>query len=160
MARENADREDLLREATALVERVELEISGLKEPIVVGFRRDGAISFYFGPNIVYQFNANNELRRGFSEDKLIKAVDGRLAALTPRRTADRTELLRHDLTDVETAKFLDGAMQNLKSLSQSLSGNHFKIVGQVPPDLDIVGRIVKWLDNLPAEIPVAGSPRL
>ena len=42
MARRESDREDLLREATALVERAELTIEGFDEPIVVGFRRDGS----------------------------------------------------------------------------------------------------------------------
>lgn len=37
MARHSEDREDILPEATALVERVELEIDGLEDPLVVGF---------------------------------------------------------------------------------------------------------------------------
>ena len=44
MAREESEREDLLRDATALVERIELVFSTATtsaENIVVGFRRDG-----------------------------------------------------------------------------------------------------------------------
>ena len=47
MARQESNREDLLREATALVERVELHVPAFEEPIVVGFRRDGCASFLF-----------------------------------------------------------------------------------------------------------------
>ena len=48
MARHQEDREDILREATALVERVELEIENLEDPVVVGFRRDSGPAFFFG----------------------------------------------------------------------------------------------------------------
>ena len=47
MAQRETNREDLLREATALVERAEIRIPGESEPIVVGFRRDGSASFFF-----------------------------------------------------------------------------------------------------------------
>jgi len=73
MAREEEPREDLLREATALVERVELQIEGFAETIVAGFRRDGAASFYFGQDFVFQFNTANQLRRGYVEGRLFKA---------------------------------------------------------------------------------------
>ena len=49
MAKEERDREDIFREATALVERVELSgIVGQAEPVVIGFRRNGCGSIYFG----------------------------------------------------------------------------------------------------------------
>ena len=54
MARLEEDREDILQEATALVERVELEIENLEDPVVVGFRRDSGPAFFFGADPVYQ----------------------------------------------------------------------------------------------------------
>src|SRR5688572_26999220 len=66
MSRRESDREDLLREATALVERVELLVPGEGEPVVAGFRRDGSLSVFFGPEAVYQFNSAGELRRAFA----------------------------------------------------------------------------------------------
>ena len=75
MARRESDREDLLREATALVERAELTIEGFDEPIVVGFRRDGSASFFFGADPVYQFNTAFELRRAFVVGLLYKAEE-------------------------------------------------------------------------------------
>jgi hypothetical protein len=160
MARENADREDLLREATALVERVEMTIPGFVEPIVAGFRRDGAASFYFGPDAVYQFNAACELRRGFLDGQLYKADRGKLASLTPVRTAEQTELRRHDLSEVETSQFLAGASDRLRQLSQSLMNVDFSVIGQVPVDGDVVGKVRDWLVDLPTCIPIAGSPRV
>src|SRR5437870_346539 len=122
MAQRETDREDLLAEATALVERVELSIEspsnadfaaslatrGTKhDPIVAGFRRDGSLSIFFGGDPVYQFNARGELRRAFVNGLLYKAVQGKLAALRRVRSADETQLVRHDLTPAETVQFLD-----------------------------------------------------
>jgi hypothetical protein len=160
MARESSDREDLLREATALVERVELQVVGFDEPIVVGFRRDGAASFYFGSDVVYQFNADSELRRGFLDGQLYKANCGRLAALTPLRTETQTELRRHDLTEAETERFLMDTLSNLRQLSKSLLAGKFQIVGQVPAGDDVLARVRQWLAVLPEIIPIAGSPRV
>ena len=57
MAREEHARENLIAEATALVERVELLLAGLPEPVVAGFRPDGSASLFFADDPVYQFNS-------------------------------------------------------------------------------------------------------
>jgi hypothetical protein len=141
MAREEEARENLLREAVALISRVELKVEGFDEPVVGGFRRDGAASFFFGQQIVYQFNQAGELRRGFFDGKLFKAEDRRLVKLTRDRTDGSVNLLRHELTFEETAKFLSTASRLLRML-------------------DVAGRIRKWLENLSATIPLAKSPRV
>ncbi|HZZ27917.1 MAG TPA: hypothetical protein VFE46_07910 [Pirellulales bacterium] len=160
MAREEESREDLLREATALVVRVELAAEGFDEPIVAGFRRDGAASFFFGQQTVYQFNAAAELRRGFLDGQLYKAECGRLVQLTRHRTPETVELLRHELNEAETAQFLAAAHDRLLKLELSLSTHRFRVVGQVPPQEDITGRVRDWLTKLPPRIPLASSPRL
>ena len=48
MARNEQDREDLMREAGALVDRCEIQVEFLTEVVVVGFRRDDSVSFFFG----------------------------------------------------------------------------------------------------------------
>src|SRR6186997_1242741 len=98
MARRESEREDLLREATALVERAELTLEGSEEPIVVGFRRDGSASFFFGVDPVYQFNAACELRRAFVGGLLYKAERGRLVSLSRQRTMESVALFRAELT--------------------------------------------------------------
>ena len=77
------------------------------EPIVVGFRRDGALSIFFGDDPVYQFNAAGELRRAYCDGLLFKAVRGRLVSLRRvRGQHDEVQLVRHDLTRREQAAFL------------------------------------------------------
>src|SRR5690348_4164205 len=106
MARQESDREDFLREATALIERVELHVTGFEEPIVVGFRRDGCASFFFGAVAVYQFNSAGELRRGYIEGLLYKAVGGRLIGLQRERTEAAVELQRLELDADQIAALL------------------------------------------------------
>jgi hypothetical protein len=106
MPSRESDREDLLREATALVERAELKIVGHAEPIVIGFRKDGSASFFFGADPVYQFNSAGELRRAYIGGLLYKAERGHLVALRRERTATEVSLVRSELTAYETTAFL------------------------------------------------------
>ncbi len=160
MAREEEVRENILREAVALVSRVELNIAGFDEPIVVGFRLDGAASFFFGQQIVYQFNKNAELRRGFFNGKLFKAEDSRLVQLTRDRTDGAVNLLLHELTAEETTHFLSTANRFLRMLYDTISTGKFEIAGQIPLNEDVVVRIKNWLESLSPTIPLAKSPRV
>ncbi len=72
MARHEEEREDLMRDAKALVDRIELVVPGFEEPVVVGFRTNGAASFYFGQDAVYHFNSQLELRRALSTTRFTR----------------------------------------------------------------------------------------
>src|SRR5262245_10991650 len=100
MAREESDREDLLREATALVERIELivDIGNAGQHVVAGFRTNGAASIFFGADPVYQFNAAGELRRAYCDGVLIKGSRGRLVSLSRKRLANESLLLSCEFT--------------------------------------------------------------
>jgi hypothetical protein len=156
MARDESSREDLLREATALVERIEfaaratesLPVAGHgDEHIVAGFRRDGALSVFFGEDPVYQFNAAGELRRAYKSGKLLKAAGGRLVSLTRVRAEHETQLVRHDLTPDEQAAFETKMQEDLKGFARLLHGNGFNVIGQMPADADILGRVKNWFTS-------------
>ena len=101
MARSEHDREDLLAEATALVERVEFTTPAFAEPIIFGVRRDGCLSVYLSADEAYHFNTRHELRRAYLDGRLLKAERQRLVALTRNRTATEVQLVRHQLTWTE-----------------------------------------------------------
>jgi hypothetical protein len=155
MARDESSREDLLREATALVERIELRPRAtdlstaasklIDQPIVAGFRRDGALSIFFGEDPVYQFNAAGELRRAYCNGKLLKATRGRLAALERTRTEHEVQLVRHELSCAEEAEFLSRMEDRLRELSRSIHAEKCEIADHVPPDTDVLSRLKKWL---------------
>jgi hypothetical protein len=158
MAREESDREDLLREATALVRRIEFRVSHEAEPIVFGFRRDGAASVFLGADPVYQFNAVGELRRAYVGGKLFKADRGALAELTRVRTVAETQLVRRDLAAEETEKFLTAMTARLGPLCKALGGR-VEVIGQVPPDGDLLSAVREELVRLLAAPRIASSPR-
>ena len=161
MAQQESDREDLLREATALVERVELAPEGgtNSEPVVAGFRAGGALSIFFGADPVYQFNTAHQLRRAYCDGQLLKAVRGRLVALRRVRQQHEVQLMRRELTDVEQVVVIGQMQERLRKLASQLSAGQLRIVGQVPESADVRTRLSDWLlrhDGLP----VATTPHV
>ena len=147
MARDESNREDLLREATALIERVELVPRPTGIHLVAGFRRDGELSIFFGEDPVYQFNAAGELRRAYRNGVLLKATNGRLASLNRVRTEREVQLVRTDLSDSEQGVFLDQMAANLRQLKEWIRHGEIEVVGQVPADADVLGRVGNWLSE-------------
>jgi hypothetical protein len=160
MARQESDREDLLREATALVERIELApAAGEGDHVVVGFRRDGAISTYFGADPAYHFNAAGELRRAYFDGLLFKAEQGRLISLERVRQADEVQLVRRELTPEAEAAFLADMMRRIRMLESQCREQQLISAGQVPVDVDVLGRAINWLSSC-QEVKLAASPRV
>ena len=157
MAREASNREDLIREATALVERIELMPLAADDtatepaastPIIAGFRRDGALSIFFGADPVYQFNAAGELRRAYVNGLLYKSANRRLISLGSKRTEREVQLVRHDLTDAEQKAFLTNMTHSLRELENVLATHRFEVTGQVPKNTDILLRLRIGLTSL------------
>jgi hypothetical protein len=159
MPRQENSREDILAEATALVERAECTAADEAEPIVVGFRSGGAASIYFGQDAAYHFDSERRLRRAYLGGLLYKADRGRLASLQRRRTGVEVQLVRHDLSDSELAAFLDemqGRIERLKTAARSANVHWLR---QVTED-GVSGKIVAWLAELPGRIEIAQTARV
>lgn len=158
MARQESDREDLLREATALVQRAEFQLPGEAEPFVAGFRRDGSFSLYCGGDQVVQFNTAGQLRRGYFDGKLLKADKGRLVWLTRERTAEAVILHSRELTAAEAAETLQRSTELVSRFCAALATGEFTLTGQAPPEENIVPRILAWQAALPLPLQVAAAP--
>lgn len=159
MARQESDREDLLREATALVERIELAPPGGHEAehIVAGFRREGALSIYFGGDPAYHFNPAGELRRAYIDGLLYKAKDGRLVSLERVRTEEEVQLVSRLLSDDIQRSILSIMVRRLAQFSRQIKSNELSLVGRVPEDANVLGRVARWLDKHES-IAVAAQP--
>lgn len=167
MAQEESPREDLLREATALVERIELVPTALRgnssadasqvSPIVAGFRSNGSLSIFFGDDEVYHFNAAGELRRSYLEGDLYKALNGELVSLTRVRTAQQIELRGRTLDAEEQANFISTMQKRLAALAASLATQKFELLRAVPPDAKVADRLRDWLVRH-SEIRIAARP--
>jgi hypothetical protein len=145
MARHEADREDLMAEATALRERAELELPGAVERVVAGFRDNGGCSIYFGPDPVFHFDDGGGLRRAFVGGDLYRSQGKTLARLTRTRTGSAVHLVRHDLDSHELARFLSGMRRYLERLHESLLNGSARVVQQVPVEIDLRSRLLAAL---------------
>lgn len=158
MASQEADREDLLRQATALVERAELRCGQRGEPVVIGFRRDGSASFFFGSDPVLQFTAAGQLRRVYQRGLLYKAVNGTLHEMVRERTLEKVVLKSRELSDRELFELLNCVQARLRNFAEALRSGDFELLGQVPPEGTIVARTLSWLEAIPAELSAAQRP--
>jgi hypothetical protein len=160
MARHEADREDLLREATAMPRRIELQLSQFPESVFIGFRGNGAASWYFGGEPVYQFNPQQELRRVFAHGVLWKAESGTLHRMQRQRTAQHSMLLSKACEPQEQNQLLLELHQQLATVWQSLQSGQYRIVGQHPIATDLIPEILAWCESLPEPVRVALSPHV
>jgi hypothetical protein len=161
MARREAPREDLLREATALVDRIELTLPGRDASVVVGFRKDGCASIYFGEDPALHFNSRGHLRRAYDDGRLLKAERGQLVELTRRRTSDEVQLLRRPWPVEETRAFLTALGEQLTQLRGQLLDRQYRVVGMVSTAASadiLIGRIVEWLEPRGTTLEIARQP--
>lgn len=156
MARDESDREDLLREAVALTRRAEFTLCDESEPVFAGFKRDGSLSVYFGADPVFQFNPEGRLRRAYAGGFLFRTQGHTLARLERVRMETETILHRHDLSPEELGGFLSGMRADLDALRQKICERRFETVNQIPEDGDVIAAILAGIDAaLSAEPPLA-----
>src|SRR5262245_20290969 len=137
MARHETDREDLMAEATALRQRVELELPGVADHVVAGFRDSGVCSIYFGADPVFHFDADGALRRAFVAGDLYRSQGNTLARLTRTRADREVHLVRHDLDPAELAGFIAAMRSQLERLQDVLANDSARVVQEVPAESDL-----------------------
>lgn len=140
MARNEEDREDLIAEATALVDRIEFHVPNEADNalgiVFAGFRSNGFLSIYFGQNLHYQFDLDGCLRRAYIDPYLYRATYGNLSRLERRRSGDQTILERTDPDANQTREFVDGYQRRLKNLQSQLNPNDMNVLRFVLADKD------------------------
>lgn len=135
------DREDLMREAVALPDRVELSVPSFDSLITIGFRSNSAMSIFIGSDPVYQFDPEGRLRRAFVAGLLYRSQHTSLAMLKRERTATQTGLLRTELGDDALQAFHDTMLVSLTLLEQKLHASDFRIARSMPDDVCHITRI-------------------
>jgi len=160
MARHEADREDLIREAVALSERLELRCGPTAEIVTIGFRRTGGCSIFVEQDPVYQFDVQGRLRRAFVQGLLYRSQHSTLAQLRRQRTPHATQLLRHDLGPEELQEFRRTMHATLQTLLLALQTGSVTVLRAVPEDAtdailqrirqtlqQILGQSADWLSS-------------
>lgn len=160
MARQESDREDLIREATALKPRVEWEIVGEPGVVFAGLKRNGALSLYFDQDPVYQFDAEGRLRRAYVDGYLYRSDGDRLAQLHRERTETETVLARQDIVGTDLVQFLTTMRERLRSLVARLQCGQATVLrsitdGDLPNFATLIANAVEHAMELaPAIAPV------
>lgn len=137
MARIEADREDLFEEFRAATHKWELRVAGIAAHTVLGVRKDGRISFYFGGDPCYHFSSNHELQRAFAEGWLYRSQGTTLARLHRERTPDATSLIRHDLSQAELNQFLETMRAHLSQLQTALGHDGVQLIRAEPENASL-----------------------
>lgn len=158
MARFEHDREDLLAEATALVERLELRVPHEAELVVLGIRRDGCLSIYFGADPALHFNASHQLRRAYCGGELLKAERGQLVGLHRQRTATEVQLVRHERDADAQVQLLATWQSRVEQLQAALQRGEGQVMRCVPAELPALDRACQWLNSIPSPWQVAAAP--
>lgn len=146
MARNETDREDLIREAVALQERVELEVAGFDELVTIGFRSNRAMSIFVDQDPVFQFDPDGRLRRAFVQGLLYRSQHNTLARMRRERSETRTMLLRDDLSTEELEQFRASMLDVLKKLRNAIALGQAVVSRSVPESLDLLPQILNSLD--------------
>ena len=155
MAKQTEDREDLMRDATAYVQRIEFQWND-KQTIFVGFRQGGEPSFYFGQAFVLQFNAKGELRRAFWRDRLLASYQHQVHWL--QKGDGRVRLQRTPLNDAEALEFLASAEQHLAELRGNLAEERLSVLAELADGQDLGAEISGWLQQHASPLKLALHP--
>lgn len=148
MARYEADREDIMREAIALRRRIAIKVPGVEDPIVCGVRSTGRWSFYLDPNRVYQFDEKLRLRRAYLACFLYRTQGTTLARMDRERTDTETTLVRNDLDAEELASVLAEMRTCLANLLDQLQSETYRVIESIPSGSNVLGELRQALEQL------------
>jgi len=160
MTRQESDREDMLREATALVDRAELQLEDAIEPLVFGFRANGALSVFVTQDEVYQFDAEGRWRRGYLHGRLLKAERGRIVEMVRERMERETVLRSRQWSPAEQDEYARRWRRRSDWIREALEASRYRCVGAVSASgIDPVLRLRDWLETRKAD-PLEVADRL
>ena len=132
MARIEEDKEDLIADGVAMINRA--EYSWQKKPataawdtVTVGYRADGSCSLYFNQDPFYQVDGAGRLRRAFVDGFLFRSDGATLNRLHRQRTAEQTTLLREDLTERELTEFQMVMKQHVRDFLDAVKAESMQI---------------------------------
>ena len=160
MARREAPKEDLVRDATAFATRVELRRSPDDlDWIFVGVRTDGDGSIYFGDDEFYAFNAKGELRRALKEGRLYKAEGRGLVAMRRERTDEESVLASERLSSDEQDALIQSLSERISALVRALYDGSMTVARSAGEAASDKASVRDWLSQRAAgPITVAERP--
>ena len=140
--------EDLLADATALVHRAEIKIPPGSDPIVFGFRENGALSIFFDTEVVYHFNSRHHLRRVFLHGERYKAERGQLVCVRRIPGLRNVQLQSIPIEPPQLEHIFSVLDERLHRWHTMLNQGDYRIVNQISPGDDVVQRLQDCIPQL------------
>ena len=156
MAKQEYDREDLLRDGKQMPVRAECQIDGVA--VVIGFRRQGQVSLYFGPDPVFQFNVARELRRVFYNRRRFAAIQGKLCELTRHVEGGKVQFVSGEIDANDELAILGVLYENLGKLQMAIesAASEWNVIED--GSLELRKKLSDWLAAVSVSMVVAESP--
>lgn len=163
MAKQTEDREDLLRDGTAMSVRGRLLIDGTE--VVIGFRSRGQLSLYWDQDPVFQFDEAGRLRRAFLDSNRLKVEKGRLVRIKKADehdgpSASRLRLIVESLSEIEQSVILQSLSECLQQIDEALDPlalarreQELQTVGASEADFAL--RVRNWISQLESPVRLA-----
>ena len=146
MARNEQDREDLMKEATALVRRMEFSVNQQEETIFAGYKRNGSLSIYLHPDLVYHFDDQCRLRRAFIAPYLYRTEGDSLTRLERVRTETTSQLAAVKLRPENLSLFQKEMIDHLEKLKIAFTANQVNIHQQIPEDVNLIQELTESIE--------------
>ena len=147
MAQIQPDSTDFLKELVGLVPRAELRLPTDSSPVIAGFRKDGCLSLYFGPELFYQLDRSGRLRRALVAQHLFRTQGSTLAELTRVRSAKVSQLVRRELSAAELDQFVKEMQARVAQLTAAVKLPGV-IVREIAPDGPILPLLERRLETI------------
>lgn len=156
MALDEHDREDLIREGTAMADRGECVIDNTV--VVIGFRSRGQVSLFCGTDPVFQFNERNQWRRTFWMGRRFAAENGRMVELIRPDRGGKVTLTTVMVDDGTHDQITQSLTHWLNAIGQAIANDsvEFRIEGADCGSFR--QRVEKWRAKLQTPIVIADSP--
>ena len=154
MAIEENDRENLLRDAKMMPVRGETQIDG--HTIVIGFRSDSQASLYCDADPVFQFNANNQLRRVYFHGERYAAEQGVLIKLTRESQGGKVVFHREPASKNE-ANQIQSALANWLNKIERTAPSSWTSAND---DAIFTKQLKQWIHCQPSTMEIAGTPNV
>ena len=150
-------REDLLRDATALVERELFRIAGWSDPLLIGFRKSGCLSLFCGEDPALHFNSASELRRAFFQQQRLAVAHGQLVILQRKTACQQMRFVSQPLSADQTEELCQALAATIRDIQRALEQGAYESLGSVPSDARVVRRFLAQCPTL-LPIRVAAQP--
>ncbi|MDA8745017.1 hypothetical protein N9N28_10330 [Rubripirellula amarantea] len=150
MAKHTSERENLLRDATAMPLRGQAIIAGSE--VFVGFRVGGEMSLYWDQDPVFQFNSQFQLRRAYVDGRRYAAQNGQIC-LIKRATDNSHENTSHCGTILRQLEEICLAV-----IARCDPATQWQVVGET--EQDFCKRVRSACETIARSPTVAGQPGL